>query len=189
MALAERASGGDAEAFESLIAPYLKRAYGYAMRLCGDPHLSEDLCQDAFIKAFRKVDSFAGNSAFSTWLFRILHTTFLDHVKRRRVAEAPLGDDGEPPEAAVDAVARFQEQTRKTEREEWLAEGIARLPPEFATMVVLRDIQGFSYREIADITGEPVGTVKSRLARGRERLRQILVTSMDQSLKAVGHSG
>lgn len=175
--LAQAASRGDPLAFEELLSPYMQRAYAYALRYTGDPTLAEDVCQEAFIKAFRAIDGFAGKSAFSTWLFRIIYTTFLDHVKKPSMERLETPEDGsEPPAAAAEAMDRFFDELRAQEREEWLLAGVFQLPPDLRQVVVLRDLQGFSYREIAEITGELEGTVKSRLSRARERLRQILST-------------
>ncbi|MDH5527026.1 MAG: sigma-70 family RNA polymerase sigma factor [Nitrospirota bacterium] len=173
--LAQAAAQGDPVAFEELLSPYMKRAYAYAMRHTGDPTVAEDVCQEAFIKAYRAIGSFAGKSAFSTWLFRIIYTTFLDHVKKPSMPQLEMPEDGsEPPAAAAEAMERFFNDLRSQEREEWLLAGIFKLPPDLRDLVVLRDLQGFSYREIAAITGEVEGTIKSRLSRARERLRALL---------------
>lgn len=173
--LVQAAQKGDVTAFEDLIEPYQKKAYAFALRQTGDPDVAEDVCQDALIKAFTNIGSFAGKSAFSTWLFRIIHTTFLDHIKRERIrTTTPLLESGEAPEGNQTTLARFREQLRRQEREEWLLAGIIKLPEEFRAVIILRDLQGFSYKEIAEITGGAEGTVKSRISRAREQLRQIL---------------
>ncbi|MBI5136084.1 MAG: RNA polymerase sigma factor [Nitrospirae bacterium] len=179
--LARLAGEGRAEAYESLIGPLQRPLYGYALRLCGDPHVAEDLCQEALIKGFRSIGTFTGNSAFSTWLHRILHNTWLDHVKKsgRQAVDladtAPEGDFEEPPAIAQEALFRYYERVRGETAREAVAEALARLNPALREVVVLRDIQGDSYEEIAEITGLAVGTVKSRIARGREQLRQFLM--------------
>jgi RNA polymerase sigma-70 factor (ECF subfamily) len=172
-ALIRAARGGDREAFERLIAAYHPRAYGYALRQTGDPHTAEDICQEALLKAFLFLASYDDRWAFSTWLFRIVHNTFLDHLRRHRarVREAPLADGPEPPEATAEAMRAFSERLRADDREEWLLAGLARLPEELRALVVLRDLEGFSYEEIAGITGTALGTVKSRLNRARQLLR------------------
>jgi RNA polymerase sigma-70 factor (ECF subfamily) len=174
--LLQAARDGDAAAFEQLIEPYQGKAYGFALRQTGDPHLAQDLCQEALIKAYVALPGFDGRAAFSTWLFRILYTTFIDHTRKRRarVPEEPFPEVGEPPAADAAALDRFHERLRRSERQEWLLAGIARLPGDSRSLVVLRDLQGFSYREIADITGMPVGTVKWRLNRARGLLRGFL---------------
>jgi len=173
------AAAGDPLAFEELLSPYMQRAYAYALRYTGDPTLAEDVCQEAFLKAFRGIGGFAGNSAFSTWLFRIIYTTFVDHTRRPKLVsmEHPEGAD-EPLETQAMALDRFLGELRQQERDEWLLAGVFQLPPDLRTVVVLRDLQGLSYEEIAAITGELEGTVKSRLSRARERLRRILTGSL-----------
>jgi RNA polymerase sigma-70 factor (ECF subfamily) len=176
--LLDAARAGDPDAFERLIAPCQRPLYAYALRLTGDPHLAEDLCQDALLKGYRAIGGFTGNSALATWLYRILHNTWLDHVKKSG-RETYLEDGGdetaeEPPVLAREALVRFQEGLRDGELKERLAEALARLPPAMRDVVVLRDVQGHAYDEIAEITGTAVGTVKSRLARAREQLRRVL---------------
>ncbi len=182
--LVQAAKRGDATAFEDLVEPYQKKAYAFALRQTGDPDVAEDVCQDALIKAFTNIGSFAGKSAFSTWLFRIIHTTFLDHIKRERIrTTTPLLENGEAPEGSQRTLARFREQLRSQEREEWLLAGVFKLSPEFRAVIVLRDLQGFSYKEIAKIIGAAEGTAKSRISRAREQLRQILTGSGRTSAK------
>jgi RNA polymerase sigma-70 factor (ECF subfamily) len=178
-ALIGAAGRGDREAFERLVEPYHGKTYAYALRLTADPDLAEDICQDALLKAFRAIGRFRGDAAFSTWLFRIVHTTFLDHTRRRkaRIPLEPLPEDGRVPEADAGAVARFFEEMERADREAWLLSAIARLPPELGPLVVLRDLQDFSYEEIAGITDQPVGTVKSRVNRARQMLRVLLTES------------
>jgi RNA polymerase sigma-70 factor, ECF subfamily len=180
-ALVEAARGGDAEAYGRLVGVCQRPLFAYALRLTADPHLAEDLCQEALLKGYRAIGGFSGGSALSTWLYRILHNTWLDHV-RRAGRTASLGeseeDDGEdPPVLAREAVARFQDETRGAALRERLERALGEISPVFREVVVLRDVQGHAYEEIAEITGTPVGTVKSRLARAREQLRALLSES------------
>jgi RNA polymerase sigma-70 factor (ECF subfamily) len=174
--LLRAARAGDRDAFERLIEPYQGKAYAFALRQAGDPDLAQDVCQDALIKAYLALPGFDGRSAFSTWLFRIIYTTVIDHARARRARpqEWPFPEGAEPRESSTAAVDRFFERLRRQERDAWLLAGVDRLPPDFRSLVVLRDLQGFSYREIADITGMPVGTVKWRLNRARGLLRRYL---------------
>ncbi len=174
------AAQGDAGAFEQLLLPLQRPMYGYAVRLCGDAHLAEDLCQDAFIKAFRAIGSFTGKSALSTWMYRILHNTWLDYVKKstRQAIDlsdaAPEGDYEEAPQISREAVFRYFEQMRGESARELVEEALAALSPALRDVVILRDIKGCAYDEIVEITGLAIGTVKSRIARGRARLREVL---------------
>lgn len=177
-ALVEAARGGDAEAYGRLVAACQRPLFAYALRLTADPHLAEDLCQDALLKGYRAIGGFSGGSALSTWLYRILHNTWLDHV-RREGRSGPLQgsdeDEGEePPVLAREALARFHDENRGADLRERLENALAAVSPTFREVVVLRDVQGHAYDEIAEITGTAVGTVKSRLARAREQLRALL---------------
>jgi RNA polymerase sigma-70 factor, ECF subfamily len=175
-ALLRAARAGDPDAFERLVEPYQRKAYAFALRHAGDPDLAQDVCQEALIKAYLALPGFDGRAAFSTWLFRIIYNAFIDHARRRRARapEEPFPEAGEPPEAGEEAVIRFFERLRQEQRDAWLQTGLTRLPPELRSLVLLRDLQGFSYAEIADITGAPVGTVKWRLNRARRLLRGYL---------------
>jgi RNA polymerase sigma-70 factor (ECF subfamily) len=174
----DAARAGDPDAFERLVGPCQRPLYAYALRLTSDPHLAEDLCQEALLKGYRSIAGFTGNSALATWLYRILHNTWLDHVRkggRETSFEEP--EDGAMEEPAVlsrEALVRFQEQTRGADLKETLDRALAGLSPAMREVVVLRDVQGHAYDEIAEITGTPVGTIKSRLARAREQLRRLL---------------
>jgi RNA polymerase sigma-70 factor (ECF subfamily) len=177
----DAARAGDPDAFERLVAPCQRPLYAYALRLTADPHLAEDLCQDALLKGYRSIAGFTGNSALATWLYRILHNTWLDHVRKggREVAfeEPEDGTLDEPVVLSREAFNRFQEETRDADLKEVLARALEELSPAMREVVVLRDVQGHAYDEIAEITGTPVGTIKSRLARAREQLRRLLTPS------------
>jgi len=131
------------------------------------------------LKGYRAIGGFAGGSALATWPYRILHNTWLDHVRResRSVSLGETGDGDEaeePPVLAREAVARFHEETKGADLQDRLERALAEVSPIFREVVVLRDVQGHAYEEIAEITGTAVGTVKSRLARAREQLRALL---------------
>jgi len=180
-ALVAAARGGDAEAYGRLVGACQRPLYAYALRLTADPHLAEDLCQEALLKGYRAIGGFAGGSALSTWLYRILHNTWLDHVRREgrtgSLGESE-GDEGEdPPILAREAVARFHDETRGAALRARLEQAMGEISPVFREVVILRDVQGHAYEEIAEITGTAVGTVKSRLARAREQLRALLSES------------
>jgi RNA polymerase sigma-70 factor (ECF subfamily) len=189
-ALLEAARAGDPDAYGTLIGPCQRPLYAYALRLTGDPHLAEDLCQDALLKGFRAIGNFGGNAALATWLYRILHNTWLDHVRRagRETSYEEAADEAaeEPPVLTREAVTRFQERTRDDDLRERLAAALNELPPAMREVVVLRDVQGHAYDEIAEITGNPVGTIKSRLARAREQLRRLLTVEDAPSAPEAG---
>ncbi len=181
--LVRAAVAGDAEAFETLIEPLQRPLYGYALRLCGNVHLAEDLSQDTFIKAYRSLSSFSGQSRLSTWLHRILRNTWIDHIKssKRQALDLREADQDpdmmleEPSHMTAEAVVRFSEMSRQAEMQDRLSEALQHLPPKLREVLVLRDIEGCSYDEMADLIDVAVGTIKSRLARARDRLRSQLV--------------
>ncbi|HEY3249460.1 MAG TPA: sigma-70 family RNA polymerase sigma factor [bacterium] len=160
---------GDAAAYDQLVGTYQDRVYQIAYRVTGNPEDAWDAAQEAFLKAYRSLAAFRGDAAFSTWLHRIAVNAALDIVRRR------------PPQTpdSLDAVAAIptEGQDRELERRELqrrIHQAIAALPPDQRVAVALRDVQGLSYGEIASVLQVPVGTVRSRLSRAREALRQTL---------------
>jgi RNA polymerase sigma-70 factor (ECF subfamily) len=172
--LVERAQAGEVRAFEALIEGQLPRIRRYARAWTAAEHEADDLAQEALVRVYRSLRSFRWQSAFSTWLFAVVRSAFLDASKgragTRRALEEPLRDHhgeqagGQRPDEAFDA----EEERRRV----WTA--LRQVPEEFRSAVVLFDIEGLSYDEVASIEGVAVGTVKSRLHRGRSHLRRLL---------------
>jgi RNA polymerase sigma-70 factor (ECF subfamily) len=179
-ALLRRARAGDPAAFEELVTPLLQPAYQLAVRLLGDRDLAEDVTQEALVKAFTGIRGFRGQARLATWLFRIVHNACTDALRHRARRpslslysagrEEEEGRPGDPPDPAPGPEERAMEQAGR----EAILRAVAALPPEFRAVVVLRDVQGLSYEEIAAITGVTLGTVKSRLHRARAALRSAL---------------
>jgi RNA polymerase sigma-70 factor, ECF subfamily len=166
--LIARSRGGDPRAFDLLVERYQDRVYDLAYRITGHHADAQDAAQDAFVKAYLALKAFRGDASFSTWLHRIAINTALDAIRRRPPTRtAPADSAG----ASLDPLADRAERVETVER---IHGAIAALPLEQRAVVVLRDIQGWSYEEIAVIVEIPVGTVRSRLARGREALRAAL---------------
>lgn len=167
--------------FESLTLEHMDALFGAALRLTRSPKDAEDLVQDTYLKAFRFFDSFERGTNVKAWLFKIQMNTFINKY-RRRLKEREVADA--PPEDVV--VDRFvsSEQIRALQDPEGdffgrllsdeVVEALDRVPVDFRMVVILADIQGFSYKEIAEIVGCPVGTVMSRLFRGRRVLQKQL---------------
>lgn len=178
--LIEEAKKGNKTAFEKVIFKYQQKAYNYALRMTGNPTLSEDICQEALIKAYRFIKSFRGDSSFSTWLYRIVYNTCLDYWRREgnltgiNVYFSEDDEDDIKSDLTDTAFRLFYDRLRQEDIQDLITTLIAQLPLEFRTILILRDIQGFSYQEIADIVETSVGTVKSRLNRARNQLRTIL---------------
>jgi RNA polymerase sigma-70 factor, ECF subfamily len=139
-----------------------------AYHLLGDPHQTDDALQDAYVKAFRGLRTFAGRSALSTWLTRITYTTCVDHLRRR--ARLVLVPDLEPEQRLPDG----PDPTDDLAGRSWVRDALRRLPPEQRAVVVLVGVQGLDYEHAAEILGVPSGTVASRLSTARTTLRSAL---------------
>ncbi|MCG3208237.1 MAG: ECF RNA polymerase sigma factor SigE [Anaerolineae bacterium] len=177
------AQKGNLSAFNQLVMAYQSTAYNVAYRVTGNSDAAADACQDAFLKAYRSISQYQGGS-FKSWLLRIVTNTCYDHMRyhNRRPAtsledlsdnpidhSAELMSDDEPPE----------ERVLRGELNDLLQLGINQLPEDQRIILVLTDVQGLSYQEAADIIDQPLGTVKSRLNRGRRRLRDFLLTQKE----------
>jgi len=174
-ALVARAQAGDVTAFEALVAAHLGQVRRYARAFEAREADADDLAQEALLKVHRCLRQFRHQSSFSTWLFAVVRTTFLDALKgrarRERGLERALGPaDAEAPSGALPAdegLARAEERDRL-----WRA--LREVSAEFRSAVMLYDLEGHTYDEVAAIEGVPVGTIRSRLSRGREQLRRAL---------------
>jgi RNA polymerase sigma-70 factor (ECF subfamily) len=174
--LAQRHGRGDLGAFDEVYARYAAMVYNLALRLSGDGDEAADLTQEIFLRVFRHLDSFSGRSALKTWIFRVALNHCRERMSRFRPLTLPIGEETE--EAGV---ARLADPGRGPEEQAVAADlgrqvgrALALLPAPFREAVVLRDLQGLSYQEIAAVLGVRVGTVRSRIARGREQLRHLL---------------
>jgi RNA polymerase sigma-70 factor (ECF subfamily) len=169
--LVERTLAGDLAAFEELVELYRLDVFRVAARIVG-PDEADDVTQDAFLRAFHKLDTFRGES-FRAWLLRITHNRALNVVARRKPEPVDPADHNRQEEEA----SRRQDPARSledSERRARLAGKLEQLRPAHRSVLVLRDLEGFSYEEIAEITDSPLGSVKGRLHRAREELIDIL---------------
>jgi len=180
--LVRAAKRGDLDAFNRLVIEYQSRAYNLAYRFMSDPASAADVTQDAFISAFRGLGKFRGGS-FRSWLLRIVVNACYDELRRRKRRPTSsldeFSDDGD--RLFAEAGASFSHESKKPEQEIERSElraaiekCLEELPSDFKAVAVLVDVQGFDYKETARVVGSPVGTVKSRLARARGRLRECL---------------
>ena len=173
-ALIEAAAGGDPTAFEKLMRMHEGKMYAVALRMCASREDAQDCMQEAMIRAYRAIEDFRFQSSFSTWIYRITMNTCLDELRRRKVRQATsldaLLDAGWAPSGGESPEGHAMQQDRRRA----LEGAIHALPEDMRAAIVLRDIQGYSYDEIADILSVNVGTIKSRISRGREKLREIL---------------
>jgi len=177
--LIERAKSGDVESFETLIRNHQSYAYNIAYRMIGNEEDAKDAAQEALIKVFKNLKAFKGDSAFSTWLYRIVMNSCKDLLRKRKPNEISIDKTYETDEGEVhmelqddsnDPVTLYEQSEVRVTIESALEE----LPDNYKSVVVLREIQGLSYDEIAEIEDIPVGTVRSRINRGRRILREIL---------------
>lgn len=169
------AANGDSLAFEKLVVPHEKMMYSLALRLCQNKEDAEDCLQDAMIRVYKSLSSFRGDSAFSTWLYRIVTNTCLDsHRRKKHRYSESLDDLSQEGWNAPDTGMTPEESAVNSDLRRALNEAIENLPGDIRAAVVLRDIQGFSYEDVSSILGINIGTVKSRLSRGREKIRSYL---------------
>jgi RNA polymerase sigma-70 factor (ECF subfamily) len=171
-ALAQRAAGGDLGAFEQLYERHNRRVYSLCLRMTQNVAEAEDLAQEAFIQLFRKIGSFRGESAFTTWLHRLTVNQVLMHFRKRGVRLEQTTDDGETP---VQIVAGTQNPNSMPVVDRIaLDRAIGQLPPGYRTVFVLHDVEGHEHEEIARMLGCSVGTSKSQLHKARMKLRTLL---------------
>jgi RNA polymerase sigma-70 factor (ECF subfamily) len=164
-ALVKAFTRGDVNAFEELMRRHEDRIFALAYRMTGNRSDALDGTQDAFTAAFRNAKKFKGNSAFSTWLYRIAINSCTDLLRRRQrqVPVEEVEDRGEAPREIDDLGLRME-----------LEEALAQLSPDHREAVVMHDVGGYPYEDIAALTGVQLGTVKSRISRGRQKLAEIL---------------
>lgn len=178
---------GDQDAFEQLVRAYEKRVFALTLRMCGSPEDAAEAAQEAFLAVWQGLGSFRGESSFSTWLYRLASNACVDLLRREgrhRAAAGPSLDDRELNMDAADPAPTPQEAAERTELRERIEEGLRRLPEEYRQVLILREMHQLSYEEIAAALCLDLGTVKSRISRGRQRLRKILLESGNFSAPA-----
>ena len=171
-ALTQRAAEGDMGAFEELYERHNRRVYSLCLRMTSNVAEAEDLAQEVFIQLFRKVGSFRGESAFTTWLHRLTVNQVLMHFRKRGVRMEQTTDDGETPVQVV-AGTENPNQMPVVDRIA-IDKAVAQLPPGYRTVFVLHDVEGHEHEEIARMLGVSVGTSKSQLHKARMKLRGLL---------------
>ncbi len=173
--LLARSRAGDKAAFGALIQRHYAFAIGIAYRMTGNSQLSEDLAQEAFIKAWRKLPQFRGDCSFRVWLGRIVANTTLDYLRRQN-PEQPLDEAVLPASRGDEAPLRHLEQE---EMRQWVRQAVLSLPANCRIALILREYEGLSYREIAQALGIPLGTVMSRLHYARQLLWEKLAPLLE----------
>ena len=174
----QAAKQGDQDAFESLVHQYEKKVFALTLRTCGNPDDAAEAAQDAFLSAWQGLPFFRGDSSFSTWLYRLSYNACVNLLRRenrhRVAAKASLDDDELSLDVPGYAVTPHESLERQELRDE-IEEGLLALTPEHREVLILREIHQLSYDEIADTLELDVGTVKSRISRGRKQLRNFLL--------------
>jgi RNA polymerase sigma-70 factor (ECF subfamily) len=167
--LVQQFLGGDLSAFEQLMEAHEDRVFGICLRMLRDREAALDATQETFVTVFRKADRFAGRAAFSTWLYRVAMNTCYDALRRdkRRRAD-PLPEHHDPPDRTVD------DELAAVELRPDLEAALQELPLEFRAAVVLVDVEGLALADAGEMLGIPVGTIKSRVFRGRRLLAEAL---------------
>ena len=175
--LVHKAQKGDIEAFEELICAYEHRIYNIAYRMMGNPDDAMDVAQEALLKIYRSFKKFKNQSTFSTWIYRVTVNTCLDELRKKKKGFLlHLNDEEGSGKDIMDSSSDSLPEVsyERKERLKSLQKAILELVPDYRSVIVLRDIQGFSYEEIAEILHCPLGTVKSRINRARAELRKKL---------------
>ena len=163
------------DAFESLVRRHQHRLVGYLRAMLSRPADAEDAAQDTLLRAYRALAQFRGTSTFKTWLYQIATNVARTELAKRRSQPARTGDDDE--QALRNLASRDDIEAAFVSRDR-LDRALASLPAEMREAVLLRDAEGFGYREIAELTGTPLGTVESRIFRARQRLRDALAPAL-----------
>jgi RNA polymerase sigma-70 factor, ECF subfamily len=175
----DRAKGGDAEAFEGLYGLHKRRVYSLCLRMTGNTAEAEDLTQEAFLQLYRKIATFRGESAFSTWLHRLAVNVVLMHLRKKGLPEISLDEALEPQHEdgpKKDIGARDNVLAGSIDRVN-LGRAIESLPPGYRIIFVLHDVEGYEHNEIAEMMGCSIGNSKSQLHKARMKLRDLLKLS------------
>src|ERR1044071_4242990 len=178
--LVVRALSGREDGFEELVRRYQRPIVAYVYRMVGDYDAALDLAQEVFIRVYNSLGRYRAEFKFSTWIYRIAHNAAIDHLRRvgaSRTEEMTVeGEGGDSFEKPLASKAPSPEQeTERGERRAEIEEVVGQLPHAYRELIVLRHSHDLSYDEIAEVTGLPLGTVKNRIFRAREAMRELLV--------------
>lgn len=174
----QAARQGDTDAYEALVRLYEKRVFALTLRMCGNPDDAAEAAQEAFLSAWQGLPFFRGDSSFSTWLYRLASNACVDFLRREgrlRSAAGPSLDDEALNLDLPDGAPSPQETVERSELRAQIEEGLQSLSPEHRQVLLLRELHQLRYDEIADTLDLDVGTVKSRISRGRKQLRNFLL--------------
>jgi len=178
--LLERAKNGEIEAFEKLVEGYQKKVFNIALRLIGSHDDASEAAQEVFVKVFKSINKFKGEAAFSTWIYSITRNVCMDELRKKKNKNVVSLDeeiklpDGDVKREVEDDKPTPEVITEKNELRAVVRKAILSLSEDHKTMIVLRDLQGMSYEEISKVFKCPEGTVKSRINRARQALKEKL---------------
>ena len=179
--LVEAARRGDAEAFKQLVLKHQRKAYAVALGMVHDPDEARDICQDAFLKAHRNLEGFEGDAQFFTWLYRIVSNLCIDHLRKRRgermefdetIATGDASDDSgiAPRRLGFDPGRALADK----ELRQHLHAALDQLTPPHRAVLIMREVEGLSYKEMADMMKCSIGTIMSRLFHARKKMQTLL---------------
>ena len=184
--LIKKAKEGHIESFENLIEAHEKRVYNISLKMLKNEQDAFDAAQDTFLKAFKYISKFKEESSFSTWIYRIAVNVCLDIIKKKKETQNQISIEQQITLKDNEITLQFEDEKQnvledviKAERKEALYKAIEKLKPDQKKMIILRDIEGFSYEEISKITGITTGTVKSKINRARNALKTLLLENKE----------
>ena len=183
--LVKRSKLGDAEAFEQLIARHQQKVYNIAYRLMGNPHDAGDLAQEALIKVYKSIGKFRGEASFSTWLYHIISNVCRDEMRKRSrhpvsfLDEPVVTEDGTLEKEVADLRGSPETAFEQKESDAFIQQLISTLNPEYRVVIVMREMMGFTYEEIAGELHISLGTVKSRINRARKYLKERILAERE----------
>jgi RNA polymerase sigma-70 factor, ECF subfamily len=169
---------GRLDGFEELVRRYQRPITGYVFRMVGEYESALDVTQEVFIKVYNSLHKYSPEYKFSTWLYRIAHNAAVDHLRRNSITPQSLEAENADGSFQIQIESRASSPEQDRERSEWRNEidsVVRTLPPAYRDLIMLRHGQDLSYDEIAEVTGLPLGTVKNRLFRARELMREMFI--------------
>lgn len=173
--LIQQAREGDLDAFEALVRLHQRMVYGLALSLTRSHHDAEEIAQTVFLKTWRGLKTFRGEASLSTWLYRLTRNACTDHLRQNRKRSGDRSLEDPDLASLADQAPLPQEIAEHRERQQALMDAMEKLPEESRAVLLLREVEGLSYQEIAQTLGLSQGTVKSRLSRARRALRESLL--------------
>lgn len=194
-ALVIQAKNGDLQAFETLIVAHEKIVFNVALRMLRHQEDARDISQEVFIKAYRSIANFDLRASFSTWIYRITINTCIDEMRKRKgkhtlsLSQEQEDEDGSWKHEIADTDDTPEEALMRSEEQSEILLALNRISEEYKTVFILRDIQGLSYEEIAEITGVALGTVKSRISRARSSIKTEILKIWERNGKAPRQNG